>query len=354
MNLVERIRTFAGKAPTLAPDAYVAPGAVLVGDVHLGAQASVWFQAAVRADLNVIRVGARSNIQDGAVIHVADAHGTHIGEDVTVGHGAVLHACTVGDAVLVGMNAVVLDGASIGARSIIGANALVTAGTRVPEGSLFLGSPGKVVRPLSQQEQAGLASWADRYVTLSQHYREGVAQVLAPCLPATPSSETADSSQFPFPTTIPVMTNSPLPPGLQHTLQTAPLPEALQAVLDHFGCQAGTYHQMQEGALQLVASLHIPPPVVSLIQRVPLGKGLAGLAAERREPVSLCNLQTDTSGQAQPAAKTTGMEGSVAVPALGPDGALHGVLGIARAAAYDWSDAEKAAVCAAAALLGVR
>jgi carbonic anhydrase/acetyltransferase-like protein (isoleucine patch superfamily) len=188
MNLAERIRTFAGKSPTLAPDAYVAPGAVLVGDVHLGAQASVWFQAAVRADLNAIRVGARSNIQDGAVVHVADAHGTHIGEDVTVGHGAVLHACTVGDAVLVGMNAVILDGAHIGARSIVGANALVTAGTRVPEGSLFLGSPGKVVRPLSPQEQADLASWAERYVVLSQFYREGVPQVVTPPLPATPSS----------------------------------------------------------------------------------------------------------------------------------------------------------------------
>ena len=150
------------------------------------------------------------------------------------------------------------------------------------------------------------------------------------------------------------MTHSPLPSSLQQTLQTAPLPEALQAVLDHFECQAGTYHRMQDGSLQLIASLHIPPPVVSLIQQVPLGKGLAGLAAERREPVSLCNLQTDTSGQARPAAKATGMEGSVAVPAIGPDGTLLGVLGIAKAAAYDWSDAEKAAVCAAAAVLGGR
>jgi carbonic anhydrase/acetyltransferase-like protein (isoleucine patch superfamily) len=188
MNLSERIRTFAAKSPTLAPDAYVAPGAFVVGDVHVGAQASIWFQAALRADLNVIRIGARSNIQDGAVVHVADAHGTHIGEDVTVGHGAILHACTVGDAVLVGMNAVVLDGAEIGARSIIGANALVTAGTRVPEGSLFLGSPGKVVRPLTEAEQADLSGWAERYVVLSEAYRMGVPQLLAPPLPpAAPS-----------------------------------------------------------------------------------------------------------------------------------------------------------------------
>jgi gamma-carbonic anhydrase len=187
MNLAERIRNFAAKCPTLASGAYVAPGAVLVGDVYVGEQASVWFQAAVRADLNSIHIGARSNIQDGAVIHVADAHGTHIGEDVTVGHGAILHACTVGNAVLVGMNAVVLDGAEIGARSIIGANALVTAGTRVPEGSLFLGSPGRVVRPLTEEEQAALASWAERYVILSEAYLKGIPELVAPRALATPS-----------------------------------------------------------------------------------------------------------------------------------------------------------------------
>jgi L-methionine (R)-S-oxide reductase len=143
----------------------------------------------------------------------------------------------------------------------------------------------------------------------------------------------------------------PLPPQLSRSLESAPLSDALQAVLDHFGCQAGTYHRLQDGALQLVASRNIPPPVVELVRQVPLGKGIAGLAAQRREPVSLCNLQTDTSGQARPGAKATGMEGSVAVPALGPDGELHGVLGIAKATAYDWSDEEKAAISAVAAVL---
>jgi signal transduction protein with GAF and PtsI domain len=145
-----------------------------------------------------------------------------------------------------------------------------------------------------------------------------------------------------------------LPTALQETLRAAPLADALQAVLNHFECQAGTYHRMHDGALQLVVSLHIPPPVVSLIQQVPVGKGIAGLAAERREPVSLCNLQTDDSGQARPAAKATGMEGSLAVPAISTDGTLQGVLGIAKASAYDWSDAEKAAVCTAAAMLSSR
>jgi L-methionine (R)-S-oxide reductase len=150
------------------------------------------------------------------------------------------------------------------------------------------------------------------------------------------------------------MSNALLPTGLQQSLQTAPFTDALQAVLNHFGCQAGTYHKMQDGVLHLAASLHIPPPVVALVQTVPVGKGLAGLAAERREPVSLCNLQTDTSGQARPAAKATGMEGSIAVPALAPDGTLYGVLGIAKASAHDWTEEEKSAACAAAALLATR
>ena len=184
MNFNERIQNFAAKSPSLGRGAYVAPGAVVIGDVTLGAQASVWFQATVRADLNAIRIGARSNVQDGAVIHVADAFGTVLGEAVTVGHCAVLHACTVADEVLIGMNAVVLDGAEIGARSIIGANALVTAGTRVPEGSLFLGSPGKVVRTLSPEEQAAIASWADRYVVLTESYLAGTPSILAPYLPS--------------------------------------------------------------------------------------------------------------------------------------------------------------------------
>jgi signal transduction protein with GAF and PtsI domain len=129
--------------------------------------------------------------------------------------------------------------------------------------------------------------------------------------------------------------------------------EVLRATLDYFRCQAGTVHLMRDGALALVAHINIPPPIVQIVQTVPIGKGIAGLAAERREPVSLCNLQTDTSGQALPAAKTTGMEGSLAVPLL--HGAeLRGVLGIAKAQAHDWTDAEKAEVLAIAARLAAR
>jgi GAF domain-containing protein len=127
----------------------------------------------------------------------------------------------------------------------------------------------------------------------------------------------------------------------------------LDAALAHFGCQTGTVHLLRDGILRLAAQANIPPPLLPIIETVPIGKGIAGLAAERREPVSLCNLQTDTSGQALPAAKTTGMEGSVAVPMLA-GGELRGVLGIAKAQAHDWTDAEKAALLEIAGALAAR
>jgi signal transduction protein with GAF and PtsI domain len=145
-----------------------------------------------------------------------------------------------------------------------------------------------------------------------------------------------------------------LPEELIQTLRTASLESALQSILDHFGCQAGTYHTANEQLLTLSASRRIPPPVVALIEKVPVGKGIAGLAAERRAPITICNLQTDDSGQARPAAKNTGMEGSLAVPAIREDGSLAGVLGIAKAQAYDWSEAETTDVTAAATILAAR
>ena len=130
-------------------------------------------------------------------------------------------------------------------------------------------------------------------------------------------------------------------------------PSFLTAALAHFDCQTGTVHLLRDGVLKLAAHANIPPPLLPIIDIVPIGKGIAGLAAERREPVSLCNLQTDTTGQARPAAKTTGMEGSVAVPIL-VGGQLRGVFGIAKAAAHDWTDAEKSALLEIAAALGAR
>jgi signal transduction protein with GAF and PtsI domain len=145
--------------------------------------------------------------------------------------------------------------------------------------------------------------------------------------------------------------NSSLPAALEAALASQSVDAILNAAVTHFGCAAGTVHFLRDGVLQLAASKNIPPPVVQIVQTVPIGKGIAGLAAERRAPVSLCNLQTDTSGQARPGAKATGMEGSLAVPML-VDGELRGVLGIAKAEAYDWPEAESALVLAVASRLG--
>jgi carbonic anhydrase/acetyltransferase-like protein (isoleucine patch superfamily) len=175
MTLAERLQQFFAARPALHPTAFVAPGAIVIGDVTLGEEASVWFHTTLRADINRIVIGPRSNIQDGAIVHLADDYGTFVGELVTVGHKAILHACTVGDEVLVGMGAIVLDGAEIGARSIIGAGALVTGAKKIPPGSLVLGSPAKVVRTLSLEEQAGIKVWAEKYVALSRAYRERAA-----------------------------------------------------------------------------------------------------------------------------------------------------------------------------------
>lgn len=172
MDFSSRIERYLETTPKIAPTAFIAHGATVVGDVTLAEESSVWFSAVVRGDINEIVIGPRSNIQDGAVVHLSDDYGAYVGELVTVGHKAILHACTVGDEVLVGMGAIVLDGAEIGARSIIGAGALVTSGKKIPPGSLVLGSPGKVVRQLSLDEQAGIRVWAERYVELSRVYRQ--------------------------------------------------------------------------------------------------------------------------------------------------------------------------------------
>jgi carbonic anhydrase/acetyltransferase-like protein (isoleucine patch superfamily) len=150
--------------PKIDQSAFVAASADVIGRVTIEEEASIWYQATLRGDINEIVVGPRSNVQDNAVLHLADDFGCYLGELVTIGHSAVVHACTVKDEVLVGMGAIILDGAVIGERSIIGAGALVTSGTVIPPGSLVLGSPGKVVRKLDAKEQAGVRYWAEKYV----------------------------------------------------------------------------------------------------------------------------------------------------------------------------------------------
>jgi len=168
MTLAERLARYLGTDPKIDPTAYVAPGATVIGDVTLGPRSSVWPGAVLRGDINAIEIGEASNIQDGAVVHLADAHGVKIGSYVTVGHLAMVHACTIGDECLIGMHSTILDGAVIGRQSIIGANALIPQGMIVPEGSMVIGVPGKVVRSLTPEERTKLRHWAEKYVEVAR------------------------------------------------------------------------------------------------------------------------------------------------------------------------------------------
>lgn len=159
-------------SPCIHDTAFVAPGAVVLGAVTVGEEASIWYGCVVRGDINRIVLGACSNLQDGCIVHVSDDFPAIMGERVSVGHRAIIHACEVGDEVLVGMGAIIMDGATIGARSVIGAGALVTKGMKVPEGSLVLGSPARVVRALTPAERQDNARLAAKYVEVSRRYRE--------------------------------------------------------------------------------------------------------------------------------------------------------------------------------------
>ena len=149
-QLAAQLDKFLRKKPALGKKVFIAKTATVIGDVTLGAHSSVWYGAVLRGDINHIVVGHHSNVQDNAVLHLADDFPCLVGNWVTVGHGAIVHACEVGDEVLVGMGAVILDGAVIGRQSLIGAKSLVTQGMKIPPGSLVLGAPAKVVRRLSK------------------------------------------------------------------------------------------------------------------------------------------------------------------------------------------------------------
>jgi carbonic anhydrase/acetyltransferase-like protein (isoleucine patch superfamily) len=158
------IRAYRGASPRLHPSAFVDESAQVIGDVTIGEESSVWMCAVVRGDVHWIRIGRRSNIQDGCVVHVmTGTHPAAIGDRVTVGHGALVHGCTIEDQCLIGMGAILLNGVHVGTGSIVAAGTLLVEGTRVPPRSLVMGSPGKVKRLLTQAEVADIQSYADRY-----------------------------------------------------------------------------------------------------------------------------------------------------------------------------------------------
>lgn len=161
-----------GRQPRLGRDVYVESTARVIGDVELGAEASVWFYAVVRADVESISIGARTNVQDHVTIHVTGGRfATRIGAGVTIGHRVVLHGCTVGDGALIGIGAIVLDGVEIGDEAMIGAGAVVAPGTKIPAKMLALGAPAKVVRPLRPEELEHLQRSAANYVAYAHAYR---------------------------------------------------------------------------------------------------------------------------------------------------------------------------------------
>jgi carbonic anhydrase/acetyltransferase-like protein (isoleucine patch superfamily) len=158
--------------PRVHPTAYIDSSAQVIGDVEIGEESSVWMAVVIRGDVNRIRIGQRSNVQDGTVVHVMkDTHPTTIGDDVTIGHAAVIHGCTVEDRCLIGMGTILLNGARIGAGSIVAAGTLVVEGMEVPPRSLVMGSPGRVKRALTDVEIAGIQLLADRYVAYRLDYK---------------------------------------------------------------------------------------------------------------------------------------------------------------------------------------
>lgn len=167
------------QTPKIASDAWLAPGSVVVGAVEIGAESSVWYNAVLRGDSNCVVIGARSNLQDGVVVHTESAHGARVGDDVSVGHNAVVHAATVEDGCLIGMNATVLSGAVIGRGSLVAAGALVPQGVSIPPGSLVAGVPARVVRPLREEETASLAQNGELYLGHTGAHRDAYSSAIS-------------------------------------------------------------------------------------------------------------------------------------------------------------------------------
>ncbi|WP_324749848.1 gamma carbonic anhydrase family protein [Sphingomonas sp. LY54] len=167
--------TFGGKSPQVDPAAFVAPGAQLIGDVAIGPESSIWYNCVLRGDVNRIRIGARTNIQDGSVVHVdspkpgaAQGHPTLIGDDVLIGHMAMVHGCVLHDRAFVGLGAIVMDGCEIEGGAMLAAGAMLTPGKRIPAGQLWAGRPAKYVRDLSDEEVAGHRAGVAHYVALAR------------------------------------------------------------------------------------------------------------------------------------------------------------------------------------------
>lgn len=168
MTTQNRLDKFLHTQPRTNKAAFVASDAKILGDVELGRDSSVFYGAILRADINSITIGRGTNIQDGCIIHLADELGAHVGDYCTIGHGAIIHACTIDRECLIGMRAVILDGAEIGEQSLIAAGAVITPRTKIPPRSMVMGTPAKVIRPLTENEIAFLRESAEKYMIVAR------------------------------------------------------------------------------------------------------------------------------------------------------------------------------------------
>jgi carbonic anhydrase/acetyltransferase-like protein (isoleucine patch superfamily) len=169
------ITSFEGKTPKISENAYVAPGVVIIGEVEIAAESSIWFNSVLRADINSIQIGEKTNIQDGCMLHVTKRHPLRVGSRVTVGHGAILHACDIGDDCLIAMGAIVLDGAVVEANCLVGAGAVVPPGMVVKAGSLVLGSPAKVIRQLTADDKERIQKGWENYIDYSKRFKSEIS-----------------------------------------------------------------------------------------------------------------------------------------------------------------------------------
>jgi len=171
------IYSLAGTQPQIAADAYVAPGATVIGNVVMQPRSSVWFGAILRGDNDVIDIGEGSNVQDGCVLHIDPGFPLHIARNVTLGHQAMVHGCTIGEQSLIGIGSILLNGCQIGRESIVGANTLIPEGKEFPDGVMILGSPGRIVRELTDEERSGLIRFAEHYQQRAERYRQDLQVV---------------------------------------------------------------------------------------------------------------------------------------------------------------------------------
>ena len=172
----QRLNRFLSQEPQIDCSAYISKDATIIGAVTIGAHSSVWPQCVLRGDINSIEIGEGTNVQDGSVIHLADDYGVRIGNNTTIGHMAMVHACTIGNECLIGMHSTILDGAVIGSQCIIGAHTLITQGMQIPDGSLVMGVPGKIVKTLDHTKRSEIKNWAKKYIQVAAAHKVKAAE----------------------------------------------------------------------------------------------------------------------------------------------------------------------------------